>query len=114
MSDALIGTVMYWQWQLFKRPIDKRLRFRRKLFFAASIIIFVGNKIPIVMDVLVISHELARSQPSLAGMVYAMDNALTIFVLTLIFFLQYLITRIDNKKQSRDDSDVTLPSVDKR
>lgn len=90
-SDAFILAVLYKQVRLFRFWVEPGLRLYRKGLFILSLIIFLGNFIPIVIDWLTVSSDLPRAVSTVPtiSLWYAFSNAATAFLSAFTIWLLY-------------------------
>ena len=90
-SDAFILAVLYKQVRLFRFTVEPGLRLYRKALFILSLIIFVGNFVPIAIDTLTVFSDVDRSttQLSTISLWYAFSNAATAFLSAFTIWLLY-------------------------
>lgn len=91
VSQVFITLVLKRQWELLKLPIDENLKLFRKRLFTLSIVIFLGNLVPILLDAtaLFITTEGRNSNPSIIGIAYVISNNLTAIVSAFVIWLLY-------------------------
>jgi hypothetical protein len=76
VSVGFMASVIVKQWGLFKRLIEESLKGFRRVLFALSILILVGNIIPIFIDTLTLFYSLPRPlSVSSVSVFYALSNA---------------------------------------
>lgn len=116
VSVVFISLVIRRQWTLFKSKIAPHLvSFRRNLFIL-SIVILLGQVVPIIIDTLAIYADVSKSSasPSPIGVAYAVSNCLTsilsaIFIWTLYrMAARQLITTDKTEAGLRRKSDVII------
>lgn len=91
-SDIIIGWVISLQLRFIRNKVPKYLRSMRIVLLLLSMGIFVGNAIPIVVDVITIftDNSIGRSQSlGLYSVLYATSNALTAFISAFMVGLLY-------------------------
>ena len=99
ISALFISTVIYWQFQLFKKYVPEEIKTFRVILFFLSIVILLGNVIPIIVDYATLVTEVPRaSSLSWLSITYAVSNALTSLVSSLTIWLLYKISRDSNKQ----------------
>lgn len=96
VGDVFMLAVLRRQWHLFRYHIDESLRSFRKLLFAITIILLLGNCVPIVIDAI-----------ALLGMklgdwliLYAVTNAVTAFLAALFIWILYRMATMSNKEDA--------------
>lgn len=97
VSDILITLVIRRQWQLLRLPVpeeyrddEKSIKKFRKILFLLSLGIFVGNAIPIFIDLLTLFVETGRPANLRAVSIsYAFSNATTALVSATLVWLLY-------------------------
>jgi len=100
-SAVYIFTVLRKQARLLMLPIDTYLKHFRMALFALSAAIFVGNIIPIVIDVLTLLVPINRPvSVSFVSLAYALSNALTALVSAYLIHMLYRLAA--NEKQITD------------
>lgn len=97
ISVVFIVMVIKRQWQLFKLPIDKSIRTFRLVLFCLSILVLIGNIIPIAVDVLALLGETNRPDhiPS-ASVLYTFNNSIAAVCSAILIWLLYFIAGKDN------------------
>ena len=89
VSAGFIFFVLKRQLALFRLKIDPELvTFRRVLFFL-SVAIFLGNFVPIGIDLLTIFSNLPRAKASPAGIYYAFSNMLVMMLSAGLIWTMY-------------------------
>jgi hypothetical protein len=77
ISVAYIFLVLRQQWKLLRTSITPKLQpLRQRLFFLA-LVIFIGNLVPITIDLATLLTPLTRGNPSPLGITYAFSNCIT-------------------------------------
>lgn len=104
VSGIFIGMVLKRQWGLFKHAIEDGLSAYRKVFFTLSLIIFLGNLNPIVIDVkTILTGPGGRpAHVSAISISYAVSNAL---VAVISSFLVYMLYRMASDWADKLDKD---------
>lgn len=99
ISGIFIGLVILKQRMLLRAPITNSLKkFRMRLLYL-SIVIFIGNLIPILIDTLTIFADLrGRPAPHPIGIAYAVSNATTAIVSSILIWGVYRIAASRAKK----------------
>jgi len=90
-SDAFILAVLYKQLRLFRFWVEPGLRLYRKGLFILSLIIFLGNFIPIAIDAATYFADLERSVSTVRPLAlwYSFSNATTAFLSAFTIWLLY-------------------------
>lgn len=88
---VFMGLVLSKQLKLFKATLPDSLRRVQKVLFFIALVIFVGQFIPIMIDVLTIIDSLSqkRGSPSVVGVAYAFSNNITSILASLFIWLLY-------------------------
>lgn len=92
VSVVFISLVIKRQLALFKKPIDPGLVGLRRTLFLLSLGVFVGNLIPIAIDILTIATASSlhrEDSPSIAGVTYALSNCVTASVSAVLIWTMY-------------------------
>lgn len=98
ISAYFIGRVLYIQYGLLKKPIDPDLRNFRAILFALSIVVFLGNLVPIAVDIYSLLFPVPRPAfYSLLSVSYGLSAALTSVASALLIWLLYKIAGASNK-----------------
>lgn len=86
-----MGWVMLKQISLIIKNATPDLQIDRKILLFISAVILLGNVIPIAVDVLTLSDEIARSATKInpAGVAYAYSNAVTLVAASIGWFTYY-------------------------
>lgn len=91
-SCLFMASVLRRQLQLFKNEVYPELHTSRKRLFALAITVFVGNIIPILIDVATIVSPTSLSRedsPSVAGVTYGFSNCITAVVSSALVWSLY-------------------------
>lgn len=93
ISAGFIVAVLKRQLSLFRLNLDDDLHGFRLVLFCLSGAIFVGNFIPIVIDVLTLAADLKgrTTSPSPIGVAYAASNATTAVISSVFVWALYRI-----------------------
>lgn len=89
VSASFMFFVLKKQLALFKLNIEPELVKFRKVLFGLSLAVFLGNFIPIVIDVLTIVSKVTRSQPSTIGIYYAFSNCIFSILSAILIWTMY-------------------------
>lgn len=105
---SLMALVIKRQLELFKLFIDKEIRLYRRILFALAVLIFAGNLIPALIDLLTITGDLVRYARTVNGvsLVYTMAWAGTSLLSSILIFWLYRMSHTVDK--SHEDSEHTL------
>lgn len=108
VSMSLMALVIKRQLELFKLFIDKEIRLYRRILFALAVLIFAGNLIPALIDLLTITGDLVRYARTVNGvsLVYTMAWAGTSLLSSILIFWLYRMSHTVDK--SHEDSEHTL------
>jgi len=91
ISGVFIALVIKRQWGLFKDMIDHSLLVYRKVLFALSCVIFLGNLNPILINLQTIlfgpGARPAKLQP--ISISYAVSNAVVAMISAILIFILY-------------------------
>lgn len=100
VSGYFIALVLLRQWQLFKQPIDHTLRNYRRVLFALSSVIFLGNLNPIIIDLQTIIIGPGSRPPVLQAISisYAVSNAVVAMISAILIYILYKMAGDANKK----------------
>lgn len=99
ISAGFILSVLRKQWRLLHKPIDADLRLFQRILFAMSVIIFLGNGVPIVIDTITLFVETSRPAKLAAlSISYALSNALTAMVSAILIWLMYKIAEASTRE----------------
>lgn len=93
LSMGFIVLVLRRQMRLFKLYIQPQLRTFRKVLFLLALIVFIGNLIPIVVDLLTVFSKIHRvvSRTNMAGVVYALSNDLVSLSSSVFIWYMYRV-----------------------
>lgn len=91
VSMSLILFVLKKQWELFRLPIEKKAIGFRKTLFLSALVIFLGNIIPAIIDILTIHGSIVGrpSEVNTISVIYSFDNALVALLSSLFMWLIY-------------------------
>lgn len=91
VSTGFILAVIRLQWRLLKLPIRKSLRGMRRVLFAISLVVLLGNIIPITIDILTIFADIPRTSgnPKPIGIGYAISSNLSSLLQAIFIWLLY-------------------------
>lgn len=90
VSLVFITIVIRKQRALLKLPIDKELRIFRKILFALSCFILIGNVIPIAIDILTFFVNTGRpSTVKPISVAYALSNSFTAAISAALIWTLY-------------------------
>lgn len=94
VSDGFILRVMFIQFSLLRADNDPHVKRLRYVLFFFSIAVFLGNMIPIIVDIATYFADIQRSAKILnpIGTVYSFSNAITSVVSAVFFWLIYKVT----------------------
>jgi hypothetical protein len=102
-SDFYMARVLRKQWKLLKLPIEPEIKRFRKVLFILSIVIFVGNFIPIIIDSITLLYgnpgRPAAVRP--ISLMYAVSNASVAFFSAYLIHLLYKLA--DNPEEASKD-----------
>ena len=114
ISVTFIVMVLVRQYRLFGLPIDfslvpgiskleKRSVYRlRRVLFTLSVVIFLGNMIPILIDSLTLFVETSRSaHVHTISIMYAFSNSLTAMFSAIMIWLLYRVAGIGVNTKSK-------------
>lgn len=89
-SMTFIVLVLLKQWRLLQTPIEPYIQRFRKVLFALSVAILLGNLVPIFIDTLTLFVETQRPA-SVKGIsiAYAFSNAITSFISSYLIWTLY-------------------------
>lgn len=100
-SMAFMYMVLKRQLQLFKLPIETKLRHFRKVLFALALAIFLGNIAPLTIDILSLVASVGRPpRISTVGVIYTFSAS------AVAFTSSYLVWRL-YRLAARDDEPIT-------
>lgn len=88
-SATFIFLVLRKQAQLMQYSITPALQSFRRVLFAISMIIFLGNFVPIFIDIVTILDNVERPQPRTIGIIYGFSNAITALIASILIWLLY-------------------------
>jgi hypothetical protein len=108
-SDIFIGLVLFRQYKLFKLPITDELRHFRFVLFLLSLGIFIGNLIPIILDIATIYFGGAGrpTRVSLPSASYVESNAITSLISAYFIWKLYRLAAA-----TKDITDYTQHSLE--
>ena len=100
ISGVFIVLVLKTQWGLFKTQIAKPLRTYRKVLFALSLVIFIGNLNPILIDAQTLLSNTTQRPTHLKpiSISYATSNALTALISSVLIYILYRMAGDATKK----------------
>lgn len=98
ISAGFMLSVLRKQWKSLKKPIDKDLVVFQRILFGMSVIIFLGNAVPIVIDTVTLFVETSRpDQLAALSVSYALSNALTAMMSAILIWFMYRIAENSTK-----------------
>jgi hypothetical protein len=98
VSVMFIVLVIYKQFKLLHvRDVSMRDQRRNLLFL--SLVLFLGNFIPIVIDSLTLLSEVSRSKPTTAGVAYGLSNCGTSILSSFSLWVIYRYAERSTKSQ---------------
>lgn len=111
ISVVFIVAVLLRQWRLFKLPIDfslvpgissmeKRSVYRvRRILFTLSVIILLGNMIPILIDTITLFYNPDRpTNVKTISVAYAFSNAITAMLSSIMIWALYKLAGLGSNK----------------
>lgn len=108
LSDAFIFSVILKQIALLRMPVPSYLKSFRLVLFFLSLAIFLGNMIPIVIDLLTIFIETGRpAQLRPISVMYAISGATTALLSAFLIWLLYRLA--DNDHDITEYTEQCLP-----
>ena len=94
ISAGFIIAVIRRQGRLLRVRVPEQLERFRQVLFGLSLVIFVGNFIPILIDTLTLFANLqGRPNPSAIGIAYALSNATTAVLSSVLVWVIYRLAR---------------------
>jgi hypothetical protein len=98
VSVGFLLRVLWWQWH-FVRKNDSWLRDTRLTLFVMTIVLLVGNIVPIVIDTAALTGGYDRAQPPALGLLYAFSNAATSVAASAGLWFMYRQIDIERKRR---------------
>lgn len=89
ISDLFIFAVLRRQWQLITARYKDRLDKMRWVLFSVSVVIFLGNMIPIGIDIATLLADVGRAQPTSVGIMYAFSSNIPMLMLSVLMWFVY-------------------------
>lgn len=98
VSIFYISRVIKRQYELFKLPVPEDIQSFRKILFMISLAILLGNLIPVIVDAVTLVSDVPRS-PFLSwlSVTYAISNATTSLLSSLLIWFLYKIAEDSHK-----------------
>lgn len=102
-SVIFMSMVLVKQFKLFGKSINSEyardiITFRRVLF-GLAVIIFIGQLVPIVIDIATVFAHAPRSAPNPLGIAYGLSNAITAVLSSIAFWLMYKVAERGSTKE---------------
>jgi len=100
VSAIFIGMVLVTQIPLLRAPHDALGRITQYILLAIALVIFLGNLIPVAVDLATVLGDIERSSQVLntIGIGYAFSNAVTSVLSAVLIWLMYKVIAISNAK----------------
>lgn len=94
ISDGFMLRVLAIQYPLLRAGNDPQVKTLRYVLLFFAIGVFLGNMIPIIVDIATIFADVERSSRTLntVGLFYSFSNAITSVVSAVFFWLIYKVT----------------------
>jgi hypothetical protein len=93
VSLIFTGLVLYRQIRLSKLAAPSWLVSFRRVLLGLTLVIFIGNFIPMVIDILVLVDEVQRNSPNPVGVAYALDSNLTAVFASIAIWSLYKLAQ---------------------
>lgn len=109
VATFFIVAVLRIQLKLLRLKANDDAEYLRRLFFLLGAVIFVGQFVPIIIDVaaLFFNFSKASGSPRPLGTAYALSNATTAIVSCLLLWLIYKLTADQNSNLRRKNTELT-------
>jgi hypothetical protein len=105
VSISFMTLVLKRQYKLFRLPLEPEARHVRLVLMLMAAIIWCGQLIPIAIDTATLFVDTKRSNPSTLGISYAVSNASTAIVSSILFWLMYRLIERENVKLVKSHKD---------
>lgn len=91
VSVIFMGSVLLKQFKLFGTDESRDVVIFRRVLFILALIIFLGQFVPILIDIATLVANAKRTNPNILGVAYGLSNAFTALLSSIAFWLVYRI-----------------------
>jgi hypothetical protein len=97
VSVVFLLSVLRKQWAVLRTKDHPELGTLRRVLFYLSMVIFLGQFVPILIDAATLVAQVKRSDPNPLGVAYAYSNAFTAMISSLLLWFVYRLAAVSNR-----------------